>query len=68
KAKFYRAAKNPATPEAWLQGAEEMAGSWWPYWLNWLKARSGAQVAAPKTMGSKAHKPVGKAPGDYALS
>ncbi|MGL4542870.1 MAG: PHA/PHB synthase family protein, partial [Polymorphobacter sp.] len=68
KAKFYRAAKNPATPEAWLQGAEEMAGSWWPYWLNWLKARSGAQVAAPKAMGNKKHKPVGKAPGDYALS
>ena len=68
KAKFYRAPSNPPTPEGWLKGAEEMAGSWWPYWLNWLKARSGGQVAAPKVMGSKQHKPVGKAPGDYALS
>ena len=68
KAKFYRASGSmPKTPEKWLSGAEETAGSWWPYWMKWLQARSGKQVAAPKILGNKAHKPVGPAPGEYAL-
>ena len=55
KAKFYRAGgAMPATPEKWLAGAEEVAGSWWPYWMKWLQARSGKQVAAPKSLGNKA--------------
>lgn len=68
KAKFYRAGgAMPATPEKWLAGAEEMAGSWWPYWMKWLQDRSGKQVAAPKSLGNKAYKPAGPAPGEYAL-
>ena len=68
KAKFYRASgSNPKTPEKWLSGAEETAGSWWPYWMAWLQARSGKQIAAPHKMGSKSYQPVGPAPGEYAL-
>jgi polyhydroxyalkanoate synthase len=68
KAKFYRASgAMPKTPEKWLTGAEEVAGSWWPYWMKWLQDRSGKQVAAPKSLGNKAYKAVGAAPGDYAL-
>ena len=68
KAKFYRASgPMPKTPEKWLSAAEETAGSWWPYWMKWLQARSGKQVAAPKMLGNKSYKPVGPAPGDYAL-
>ena len=68
KAKFYRAGGNmPATPEEWLSGAEETAGSWWPYWMKWLQDRSGKQVAAPKSLGNQKYKPVGPAPGEYAL-
>ena len=68
KAKFYRASgAMPATPEKWLKGAEEVAGSWWPYWMKWLQDRSGKQVAAPKSLGNKAYKPLGNAPGEYAL-
>ncbi len=34
------------TLEAWLKGAQEAAGSWWPDWDAWLKERSGRLVAA----------------------
>ncbi len=68
KAKFYRAGgAMPKTPEKWLSGAEETAGSWWPYWMKWLQDRSGKQVPAPKKLGNKSYKPVGPAPGEYAL-
>jgi polyhydroxyalkanoate synthase subunit PhaC len=68
KAKFYRASGTPPkTPEGWLKGAEETAGSWWPYWIKWLQDHSGDLIAAPKSMGSKTHKPVGAAPGEYAF-
>jgi polyhydroxyalkanoate synthase subunit PhaC len=68
KAKFYRAGGTPpATPDKWLKGAEETAGSWWPYWIKWLQDHSGKHVTAPKMMGSKKHKVVGAAPGEYAF-
>ncbi len=68
KAKYYRAeGKMPESPEAWMKGAQEHAGSWWPLWMDWLKARSGAEQSPSKALGSKTHPIVGKAPGEYAL-
>jgi polyhydroxyalkanoate synthase len=66
-AKKYQYWTNPAEPETfeeWLAGAVEHPGSWWPHWLEWLKARSGPMIAArdpaagPLTV-------LGDAPGDY---
>ena len=71
KAKYYVSKKPghpPADVDEWLQGTEEQAGSWWPYWMNWLQQRSGKQIAAPKALGSKAHPPMENAPGLYVLS
>jgi polyhydroxyalkanoate synthase subunit PhaC len=68
KAKFYRATgKSPATPENWLKGAEETPGSWWPYWIEWLKAHSGKAVAAPKKLGNAKYPAGDAAPGAYAF-
>jgi polyhydroxyalkanoate synthase subunit PhaC len=68
KSKYFRAeGKPPETPEKWMKKAEEHAGSWWPYWMTWLKSRSGVQIIAPKTLGSTTHPIVGMAPGEYAL-
>ncbi|QMW22197.1 alpha/beta fold hydrolase [Sandaracinobacteroides saxicola] len=68
KAKYYRAdGFPPPTPDAWLKTAKEVAGSWWPLWIEWLKARAGAEKPAPKTIGNKAFKPVGPAPGEYVF-
>ncbi len=48
---------------AWLEGAMETPGSWWPHWMSWLKKRSGNLVAAREpgaTLGV-----IEDAPGSY---
>jgi len=54
----------PASLEEWQGEAKETAGSWWPHWIEWLKARSGGQVPARDPAKGKL-KPLGDAPGDY---
>jgi len=69
KAKYFRSdSRPPADVNAWLNGqAKEHAGSWWPYWGEWLKAHSGASKAAPKLLGSKKHPASDPAPGTYVF-
>ena len=70
KAKYFvsaQAGQPPVDVEAWLKGAGEVAGSWWPLWMQWLQARSGKQVDAPKKVGSKKYAPIQAAPGLYVL-
>jgi len=55
----------PADAEAWLDGATEVPGSWWPDWAGWLKPQAGQQIAAPKAPGSARCKPIEAAPGRY---
>ncbi|MFZ5568390.1 MAG: PHA/PHB synthase family protein [Pseudomonadota bacterium] len=58
--------KLPKTLEAWLEGAEEHGGSWWPDWAAWLKAHAGQQIAAPKKYGKGSkYKAIEAAPGRY---
>lgn len=69
KAKYFRNAKSkkpPTTHEQWLDGAEEVAGSWWPHWAEWVKTRAGPLKAAPSALGSADYPPLGAAPGEYA--
>jgi polyhydroxyalkanoate synthase subunit PhaC len=40
-------------------------GSWWPDYVSWLDARSGADKPAPRKLGSRRHKALAKAPGSY---
>ncbi|WP_058533177.1 PHA/PHB synthase family protein [Legionella saoudiensis] len=56
----------PSTPEEWLAHATEHGGSWWPEWMDWLKAHSGKQVPAPDFNKLK-HVPIMDAPGSYVL-
>ncbi|PIW56293.1 MAG: class II poly(R)-hydroxyalkanoic acid synthase [Sphingomonadales bacterium CG12_big_fil_rev_8_21_14_0_65_65_10] len=68
KAKYFvqkKKGKLPATAEKWIEGAEEVAGSWWPFWMEWLQARSGDLVDAPKEVGSKEYPASDPAPGLY---
>ena len=51
------------TLSAWISKAEEHPGSWWPNWLEWIKAQDGKLVKARK-VGRKV-KPIEDAPGSY---
>jgi polyhydroxyalkanoate synthase len=65
---FYLAAPaSVAAPEEWARLAEpgRQEGSWWPHWRGWVQARSGELIAAPAKLGSRKHKPLGAAPGEY---
>ncbi len=65
KRSHWVSSKLPPTAEAWLDGAVEHPGSWWPAWLAWLAPRAGARVAAPKKPGDRAHPALEPAPGRY---
>ena len=70
KAKYFVSKKSghpPADVDAWLKGTEEVAGSWWPLWMEWMQKRSGKQGPAPAALGSKKHPPLEAAPGLYVL-
>ncbi len=52
-------------PEQWVASAQASPGSWWPYWIAWLKQKSGKQVPAPAKLGSEKYPGVEAAPGRY---
>jgi len=56
----------PETVEEWLEGATEVAGSWWEEWRDWLYERSGEDVPA-RQPGDGKLKPICDAPGEYVL-
>jgi polyhydroxyalkanoate synthase len=67
KAFFWAAAATPANAEAWLEQAPKHSGSWWPHWLEWIKARSGEMTVAPAVPGSDNYPPLAEAPGRYVM-
>ncbi|WP_135503667.1 PHA/PHB synthase family protein [Roseovarius aestuariivivens] len=61
---YYTNSDLPDTPEAWLKGAVDHEGSWWPRWEEWLRKRSGAKIKA-REPGDSEHPPLAPAPGTY---
>jgi polyhydroxyalkanoate synthase len=54
----------PDDPEAWLAGATEIAGSWWPDWQRWITALDNRR-ARPRVPGDGKLKVLEDAPGSY---
>jgi polyhydroxyalkanoate synthase len=53
-----------ATLAAWMEGAQEHKGSWWPDWHAWLR-NIGAKEVAAREVGTVALPPIEDAPGSY---
>ena len=54
----------PPTPEAWLEGAEQKPGSWWPTWREWIRDHSGPEIPA-HAVGAEKFPVLEAAPGSY---
>lgn len=53
--------------EAFVEGAREHPGSWWPHWFEWLQQRDDARVPAKgkRKPGGRGDKVIEDAPGRY---
>ena len=58
---------DPRNLDEFRDGAIEHKGSWWPDWIEWLRAQDGATVPATgkRKPGSKGDKVIEDAPGRY---
>ncbi|MFZ6046801.1 class II poly(R)-hydroxyalkanoic acid synthase [Pseudomonas sp. CR3202] len=65
KADYLENSKLSSDPRAWYFDAEQHNGSWWPEWLDWIQARSGAQRETLAALGNQDHPPMEAAPGTY---
>jgi polyhydroxyalkanoate synthase len=64
---FWAGAARQTKAEAWLERAVKHPGSWWPHWLEWIKARSGELTPASAAPGSADYPCLGEAPGRYVM-
>ncbi|NGZ84617.1 class I poly(R)-hydroxyalkanoic acid synthase [Duganella aceris] len=51
--------------DAWLAGAKESPGSWWPEWAKFLATHGGKDVKPKAKPGNARYKPIEPAPGRY---
>jgi polyhydroxyalkanoate synthase len=65
KATYMEHATLSADPHTWYSQAQKHEGSWWPQWLDWIQARSGAQRETRTTLGNQAYPSLDAAPGIY---
>ncbi|MBI1206341.1 MAG: class I poly(R)-hydroxyalkanoic acid synthase [Azospirillum sp.] len=61
---YWTNAKLPKNPDAWLQGASQQEGSWWPEWHKWVAKYSDEKVPA-RTPGAGGLPALMDAPGTY---
>jgi len=64
---FWTGAASAAGAQMWFEEAAKHSGSWWPHWLDWIKARSGDLTPAPAALGSERRPPLEPAPGRYVM-
>jgi polyhydroxyalkanoate synthase len=61
----WTARSRPSDPDAWLDGAREVPGSWWPHWHAWLARHGGRRHRTPTRLGHPHHPGLEPAPGRY---
>ena len=60
----WRNSELPQNPEQWLAGATAYAGSWWPFWDEWVK-QFAEGVTSAREPGGGVLRPIEEAPGSY---
>jgi polyhydroxyalkanoate synthase subunit PhaC len=65
KYQFWTGGKPKGAFEDWVAAANETPGSWWPFWLEWIKSLNKEKVEA-RPAGSRSVT-LGDAPGTYVL-
>jgi len=62
----YRTGPAPGPePQTWLAQTTVHAATWWHHWADWVIERSGQLRRARRTQGSRRHRPIEPAPGEY---
>ena len=61
---FWTGARKPDAA-AWFGAAQQVEGSWWPAWTDWLRGHAGPLVAAPRQAGNADFPVIEAAPGRY---
>ncbi len=64
KYQFWTGGPAKGSFEDWVAAATETPGSWWVDWIAWLRGLGADEVKARRA-GSKRHRPLGDAPGEY---
>lgn len=62
--KLSKSADYPDHPDQWVAKAKEQHGSWWGYWADWLKPKSG-KLITPPVPSAQQQKKLMRAPGTY---
>ncbi len=70
KYQYWTGDSDAASLNAFIDGAEEHPGSWWPHWLNWLESQSAKRVPATgkRKPGGRGDTVLGDAPGSYVMT
>jgi len=65
RARYFAGPEPGPDPEAWMEAATTVEGSWWPRYADWLLERSGESREAPSRPGNRRFTPIEPAPGQY---
>jgi len=65
KRNYWVGERLPEDPDAWLDGARSVDGSWWPHWFAWLARHAGRRRKTAPRLGSEVYPPLEDAPGRY---
>jgi len=65
KANYVENPQLSGAPRAWYYDGKHVDGSWWPQWLEWIQARSGARRETQMALGNAKYPPLEAAPGTY---
>jgi polyhydroxyalkanoate synthase len=55
-------------PERWFATAQDVPGSWWPKWSDWLKRQAGREVPTRSALGNHKYRRIEPAPGSYVMT